>query len=149
MSAIQRRCEFVRRKMDLLDAEQAQCLIDREVPLEAFTRQELCYDAIEVFEDLCRLDEHWHISVYNNPDSYDDAIAESLLELFRSWHEIGRRVLSFVERNQQPVDGVDEGLVQLTACCDQCQALLNPSEAETSLADEALALHRSGATEEL
>jgi hypothetical protein len=147
MQLIHRRAEFVRRKVELLRVEQADNFAAGDDQIDVFPLLELCTDAAEIYDDICRLDEHWHLWVYRQPDSYDESVAKSLQGLFRNWFDICLRLLERIELRQQLIDGEQDVIVRLRADADQCRALLNPADAETALADEALTLHRSGLTE--
>lgn len=146
MSVVERRAESLRSRVELLLVEQQSWKSDADtLPREPFAWREAAADALELYESLCRLDEHWHLSVFRDPEIYNDRTAEGLLALFGDW--LGSARLIANSENQEQSDTVLPG--RLRDRIEQCEALLQPADEESSLADEALVDNRTGLATEV
>lgn len=115
----------------------------------AFAVQGLGQDVLNLYGEICRLDEEWTVETFRNPSLFDEASDRRLRALFASWCAVARRSLANFEsiRADYVARGFDEErFARLKAAIDECNAALHPSDVETELADEALASNRRGET---
>lgn len=150
MAVMDRRVQSLEQRVSILQKEQAAWKAGHDKAMACFTLEELLKDAADLYENICRIDEFWHLTVYEHPDAFDPQFSDVLKSLFVRWHEIAGGILASV--NEMHAEFVSRGfdtarIARITDFHAQCGAILNPSEVETDLADRALELHRAGATE--
>lgn len=116
-----------------------------------FEIEESAHDCLDAYKGLCRLDEQWHLESLKDPNATDGSFKDRLQELFQHWHDSTLQLIQCIHSmGTEYVDRGFDGKVvrQVVKAFRQCEALLNPSDAETELADQAIAQHRAGLTED-
>ena len=145
----QRRAEFVRRRIELLREEQEAWKGDHDRAMACFELDELIKDSAQVYEDICRLDEQWHLLIYKTGGDHP---TDTIDDLYESWFAATRRLndLFSMMEAEYAARGFDrKNHTWFVACRNTCAAILDPSELESDLADEAIQQHRNGDTIEL
>ena len=142
------RINIVRNKIEVFDQEE-RLLVEHRVAMQCFDLEELIQDGVTLFGDICRVDQNFHEVVLEHPDKYREEIALQILEAFAKWDQVVSRIVSFFASVQG--DYCERGFDMkrfdaLMRCHRECIAMLNPSNVETNLADDALASHRNGLT---
>lgn len=151
MAFIKRRAKFIGRNVQIFREEQEQWKADHDQAQASFELEELLGDGAELYEKICRLDECWHLAVFENPKTFDQETNDEIHGLFQHWFDTTTHVLDLTREMQADyaARGFDMNRIrELSASHHACQAILNPSEVETELADAAVQVHRTGHTEE-
>lgn len=149
---VQSRAGFVGRKVGLLDEELNAWQIDHLKAMACYSMEELLRSGVELFDEICRLDERWHLEVYCDEVAYDEDTSRVLRSLFQQWHKAAGRTLALYDEIRE--DYVDRGFdvsiaERLRAYHEQCTGILNPSdEVSPSLADAAIESYLTGQTTE-
>jgi hypothetical protein len=150
MSVVKNRAELVRRKIDLCIEEQHEpWKIEHDKSMACFALQEMLGDWNQAFLDICRLDEAIHERAFSGQPDFDPNDIDLVVHLFRKWLD-GSRFASkgyeLFETEYAEMNFDREVATIFQANVRQCLAILNPSQVESDLADEALASHRRGET---
>lgn len=142
------RKERLERKIQELD-EDERLVAESQRACDCFDIVELMRDSSALFDDLVRLDEHLREVWLKIPSRYDPKIDDDLESLFVRWHEIAGRIVSLFNEMAHDCDarGFDrEHYSELMTRYQQSSSVINSSDDETCLADEAVREHHEGLT---
>jgi hypothetical protein len=138
--------QFVQRLIrDRVDAFQDECDLWRQEYQAAqlyFDWRDLLHEGVELYHELCRLDENWRRDVYCG-GSYEEDFAQRVDELFR---RLGRAMFT-IEKDLVPLyerEHGTHGAEEFRKCCREIRGILTPDQqffagdALTALRDQAL-----------
>lgn len=155
MLIMEKRAGFVDRKVQIFKEEQESWKDEHDTALACFELEQLIKDGIRLYEDICRLDEEWHLHVYGNPDSFVQSFSDRLRDLFSKWFGVTSGLLKIFQtaHANYAARGFDmDSFSKLCGSYKQCEAIFNPAVRTVEcaeLATVALELHRAGETEEM
>ena len=89
------RPQIIQRKIENLDADE-RLMADSQIAICCFDMEELMIDSINIYSDLCRLDDNFYEFAFSEPDTYNAETAGSIRKLFDHWcNVVGRSFLLF------------------------------------------------------
>ena len=142
------RTKRLEKKLEELE-EDEHVIRDSKVSVACFDLEELIRDRIALFQDIVRLDHHVCMESFRDPATYHQDVESQIRTLFSRWCEGTGHVLEVFSkiRESYVASGFAMAHVdELESHFKTCSALLDPSNIETHLADEAIDQHRKGQT---
>jgi hypothetical protein len=142
------RTKRLEKKLEELE-EDEHVIRDSKISVACFDLEELIRDRIVLFKDIVRLDQHVCMESFKEPEKFHQDIESQIQMLFSRWCEGTGQILAVFSTIREVYDSTGFGMVHVDELESQfktCSALLNPSNVETHLADEAIDQHRKGQT---
>lgn len=104
---------LIREKVDSYEDEYDLWKADHKLAMLYFDFCDLLRDGLELYRDICRLDENWRRMVYRDEIPYDPDMAAKIAELFprlgRMLFSIESDLLPFFAKNYGVEDGEEFG----------------------------------------